>query len=475
MKYMIKNIGRLTAILATGLFLTGCADDYPSAVVSPYDTDLLSIKIINAGANGDQTVIGTIDEDAKTIKFPRLDLSTNFSSLRVSATVSDGAALKDSVFDFSMDEEDTHKTLLLRVINHNRYKDYFMDVRKRIPVYGADYEAATMADFSVNTGNMYADYGGLATRGGDFDGEYVLVVSRAATGPHLLKVSDLMAGTIKPLSLDLTGVSGGTFAYNLGALVNGHIYLTNLSGAPASPLKVYYYETPTSVPENIANINVSTIPGAGARHGDNMSINLDANGNGYLYFADNGSTEVTRFTVTAYKTISDPKVITSNANVTAFTTIYKAKESNDYLWCGVRTGLWLTDEELNPKYKLSRDYLPIEAEGARVFTFNQSRYLMVCPAGLGGASTAVPGIYLFDISKGSTVQEALEKFAEGSDHSPVYTLYLSGSGNAAPAVSTNYYIEKDDNGNDAYLYLYASRAGSGFSIAKLPVKKEVED
>ena len=42
-----------------------------------------------------------------------------------------------------------------------------------------------------------------------YDGEHVLVVSRA-TQPHLLKVSDLKKGEINPILLDLTGVSGGT-------------------------------------------------------------------------------------------------------------------------------------------------------------------------------------------------------------------------------------------------------------------------
>jgi|LAHS01.1.fsa_nt_gb hypothetical protein len=473
----IKNIGLMAVAFMSGNLLVGCGDDYPTAVETPYFTDLLTIKIVNAGTNGNQTVEGIVDEETKSIKFPRLDLGTDFSAIRVEATVSEGATLQDTVYDFSMDEEDTHKTLLLRVTNHNRYKDYFMDVRKRIPVYGADYDNATVADYSTNSGNMYIDYNGLTVRGGDFDGKYILVVSRATTGlgPHLLRVSDLMAGKTDPIKLSTTEMTGGTFAYNMGALVNGHIYVTNLSGGKASPLKVYYYDTPESEPECIANINVADINGAGTRHGDNMSLNLDADGNGYLYFGDNGSTEVTRFTVTNGKTISDAKVLPSDANVTAFMTINKVADSNDYLWTGVRTGLWLADEELNVKYKLNRDLLPIEAEGARVFTFNQTRYLLVCPAGLGGASTALPGIYLFDISKGNTVQEALEKFAESTDHNAVYTQYLGGSGNSAPATGTNYYIEKDADGNDAYLYLYATRAGSGFTIVKLPAKKEIDD
>ena len=39
-----------------------------------------------------------------------------------------------------MDEETTEKTQILRIKNHNRYKDYFIRVRKKVPVFGADWE-----------------------------------------------------------------------------------------------------------------------------------------------------------------------------------------------------------------------------------------------------------------------------------------------------------------------------------------------
>src|SRR3712207_4381498 len=126
------------------------------------------------------------------------------------------------IYNFLMDEADAFKTLVVRVKNHNRYKDYFMKVRKRIPVYGADFDQPTLYNFSGD--HLYADYRSLLTRCGDFDGQHVLVVSRA-TKPHLLKVSDLKQGKIAPIMLDLTDVSGGTYAYNMGALANGHVYL----------------------------------------------------------------------------------------------------------------------------------------------------------------------------------------------------------------------------------------------------------
>ena len=64
MTYKFKSYIGLAALAVTAL-LSGCADDYPSATVYPYATDLLGLKIINAQDGSGNTVQleGTIDED----------------------------------------------------------------------------------------------------------------------------------------------------------------------------------------------------------------------------------------------------------------------------------------------------------------------------------------------------------------------------------------------------------------------------
>ncbi|HEY9543573.1 DUF4623 domain-containing protein [Prevotella sp.] len=455
-----------TALLSLGLM--GCGDDYPSAQEAPYATDLLSIKILNAGPDGTEVVEGTVDEANRIINFPRIDPATDFSALRVEASVSEGSALEETVYNFSMDEADAFKTLVVRVKNHNRYKDYFMKVRKRIPVYGADFDQPTLYNFSGD--HLYADYRSLLTRCGDFDGQHVLVVSRA-TKPHLLKVSDLKQGKIAPIMLDLTDVSGGTYAYNMGALANGHVYLATLSGAKASPLKIYYWDTPTSKPEVLANIKVADIPDAANRHGDNMSLNIDKNGNGFIFFGDNTSSKILRLTVSNHKTIGSPVVFPSDGNAGLPMTVFRVGDTSEYIWSGLRLPVTLTDESVSPKYTMVKGSTVAEGVAARVFTFNNSRYLMMCPAAHGSTSKAIPGIYVYDISKGATVEEALANFDKADDHNPVYTFYLGGSGNGAGIAQTNYYIEKGPDGKDMKLYLFASRADSGFAFAEFPIKK----
>lgn len=475
MHKLIRNIGFIIAL--SGVALVACDDDYPKSKVEPYATELLTIKVLNAGADGSTVLQGTIDEANKTVSFPRLELATDFSALKFEAEVSEGAELKQTVFDFSMDEEEASKRLLLRIQNHNRYKDYFVEIRRKVPLYGADFGQATEYNFSGSL--LYPSFTGLLTRCASFDGEHVLVVTREATGPHLLKLSDIKKGTIEPKKLDMTGVTGGTFAYNTGALVNGHIYISSLSGGAVSPLKIYYWETPGSKPELLANINTSAILDAGLRHGDAISVNVNKEGSGFIYYGDNTSnkpTKILRLTVTNHTTISDPIVFSTGIDVSTYTNVFRIEDTNEYVWSGVKVPVALTDESVGVKYSMDKSHIAAEAIAAKIFTFNKERYLMVCTSGLGGATTATPALHVYNITRGKTIEEALERFDMGDNHTPDYSFILGGVGNAAPSAQTDYYIEKDEEGNDVKLYLFGSRADSGFVISEFPIKKgEIED
>ena len=134
------------AAICTGMF-TACEDNLPESRDFPYETNLVSIKIVNAGADGNTVVEGTIDENKKEITFPKLDKDSPFAELRVEASVSEGAELTQTTFDYSMEEGVASKTAVIRVQNHKRYTDYFMTVKRRIPVYGADFEKAVEYKF----------------------------------------------------------------------------------------------------------------------------------------------------------------------------------------------------------------------------------------------------------------------------------------------------------------------------------------
>lgn len=471
----IKNIGWVVCALSVSL--VSCDEDLPKAqdlegTSGIYDTEIHAIRITNAGAEGNKVVEGSIDEESKTINFPRLDVQTNFSALAFEADLSKGAVLKEPVMDFTMDEETAEKTSILRIVNNNRYKEYFVKIRKRMPVFGADFEQPTVYNFSGD--QIYADFSDAgSTRCASYDGEHVLVVSRA-TKPHLLKVSDLKQGKINKIELNLTGVSGGTFPYNMGSIVKGRVYLSTLSGAPASPFKIYYWDNPTDVskaPVVAANINVATIEGAGARHGDNASYNIDEDGNGYIFFGDNKATSFMRVPVSNYETIdqSQIRIFPSRSDATMVTNVCRIGNTDKYLWGGVRVPVTLVDEGVSPIYQSS---IAGEAVSPKVVEFNKERYLVVCTAGFGGASKASIALEVYNITKGATIEEALQNFDEGENHNPVYQFKLGGSGNANALAQTDFYIEKDEQANDVKLCLFAARTGSGFVICEFPIKKE---
>lgn len=467
MKNLIFKIG---VLLAGASMLVSCEEKLPENKVYPYETQLISIKILNAGADGNTVVEGTINQDKKEITFPKLDKDSPFDQLRVEASVSEGAEITETVYDYSMEEGIASKTQVIRIQNHQRYTDYFMTIKRRIPVYGADFEKPVEYKF-LDAAKIPGGTGSIS-RCADFDGEHVLIVRR--TPPYVLKYEDLKSGKIEAQELDMTGVEGGTFAVNCGFLANGHIYIASLSGAPASPLKIYYYETPSSKPEVIGNF--TNIPGADNRHGDVISGNIDKNGNGYIFFGSSGSADFIRIKVSDHKTTSDPTVLASNANATNNTYVYRIEDTDKYLWSGLRLPVTLSDENVTPggaSLPLDDNILPKESIAARMFTFNQERYLMACVAKYGGSSKVTPVLSVYNLTKGANEEEAMENFKAAESHNPDYSIIIGGdSGITAPGISTNYHIVKDSNGNDEKLIIFGYRLNTGFVIAEFGIKKE---
>lgn len=467
MKNLIFKIG---VLLAGASMLVSCEEKLPENKVYPYETQLISIKILNAGADGKTVVEGTINQDKKEITFPKLDKDSPFDKLRVEATVSEGAEITETVYDYSMEEGIASKTQVIRIQNHQRYTDYFMTIKRRIPVYGADFE--TPVEYKFLDASKIPGGTGSVSRCADFDGELVLIVKR--TPPYVLKYEDLKAGKIEPQELDMTGVEGGTFPVNCGFLANGHIYIASLSGTPASPLKIYYYETPASKPEVIGNF--TNIPGADARHGDMLSANIDKNGDGYIFFGSSGSKDFIRIKLSGHKTTSEPTVLASNANATANTYVYRIEDTDKYLWSGLRLPVTLSDENVTPggaSLPLDDNILPKESVAARMFTFNQERYLMACVAKFGSASKVTPTLNVYNLTKGANAEEAMENFKAAESHNPDYSIIIGGdSGITAPGISTNYHIVKDSNGNDEKLIIFGYRLNTGFVIAEFGIKKE---
>ena len=471
----MKNTFKLLCLLlafGTGLCLNSCEDTFPIGADSSYPVNMTSIKIVNAGADGQTVFEGVIDEDNKIVNFKRIDPATDFSALKFVAELSEGASLENDVMDFSMQEGESEKTLILRVRNHNRYKDYFVRVRQKVPVFGADWEKPAVYNFSGD--NIYEQCLTANTRWADCDGEYVLVVSRVGgLNPHLLRISDLMQGKIEPIALNTEGISGGTFPISCGALINGHIYINNLCGGGISPLKIYYWDTPGSAPEVILDSILSTdAPEADARHGDNVSYNIDKKGNGFIHFGSNADgRDILRYTVADHKSIGSPQVLSSRTGAQGYMTINRIEDGDEYLWSGVYMAPALTNASANIVYDI-KSLNGTEFTACRVFSFNEERYLLACSAARSNKVT--PTLYVYDITRGDTIAEALAIFESG-ERKPVYQFVLGGTNNGNPATSVNYYIQKDAEGKDAMLRVFAHRTQSGFVIVDFPIKVASDD
>ena len=94
---------------------------------------------MNAGPDGNMIVEGTVDEDKKTVTFPRIDPETDLSNIRFEAQLSEGATLDKEYYEFPFLEGESEKTIVIKVVNGPRFREYFVTLRLRIPVYGADF------------------------------------------------------------------------------------------------------------------------------------------------------------------------------------------------------------------------------------------------------------------------------------------------------------------------------------------------
>ncbi len=310
-----------------------------------------------------------------------------------------------------------------------------MDITfKAAPTPGVEIAAAVVHDFSVATENAPAEFAAENTRGTDFDGEHVLVVSRNDDGsafPHLYKVSDLLADNAgNKIALNTTGIEGGTHVVSSGSLNHGHIYICNLTTAlsAADPLKVYHYADANAAPEVWSWDGVLSVTedgdtiGAPARLGDNISVNIDQSGNGYAFFCgqEASAEKVYRVQITNFNQFSNPTEILLDVPFPYYGYVNEAPEAGQYLFKShymavIRlmdangTSLMedieldATESGLNPRSGVD----------PHVIVFNRGRYLVFStPYNNGKRIGAGPGLFMQDITDGVDTKAALIKWSE---------------------------------------------------------------
>ncbi len=370
------------------------------------------------------------------------------------------------------------------------------------PTPGVDFTQAVVHDFSVATGAKpsFFSFTGSGTkaneftRGSDFDGQYVLTVSRdgddAVAAPRMFKVEDLLNNNISnPVMLSTEGIAGGTFVVSAGRLSHGHAYICNLTAgiSATSPLKIYHYASPTAMPDvwewdGILNINGNDTTKCVGRLGDNMSINLDENGNGYAFFCKqtDGST-MYRITVTNFSKFSDPKALTLDVPWNYYGYVNQAELGMYVYTTAYAPAIRLMDAEGNPliddiEFDTTEEGLmPQSGVDPRVITFNRGRYLMfTTPYSNGGINgkTGGPILYMIDITDGVDTKTALIKLSESlySEDTPWEpTYYYSMDPENGTSVRVNACTAQCNAAEvNGKLVVFTASATAGFALIEFP-------
>jgi hypothetical protein len=146
------------------------------------------------------------------------------------------------------------------------------------------------------------------------------------------------------------------------------------------------------------------------------------------------------------------------------------EESDNYLLTGYDAPINIVNSEAALIYAMDRESVPIQGSDARIFTFNEERYLILTTAPRYSGNAV---LYVYDITKGSNTVDALKLFEEG-DKKPIFQYSIGGGVNPAPGTNTGYHIVKDDEGNDSSLLIYAASNNAGFALIEFPAK-ELDD
>lgn len=458
---------------------TSCSEDFPGNVESDKFTDLKAIRILNAGAAGNQVLEGDIDEKTKVIRFPKMDTLTNFSNIKFEAEASNGAFLEKTEFSIPYQSGDTKTDINLKIVNNPRFKEYKAEIRFKVPIYGADFSLPTYYDYSANPmeNPTYEAFSGSNTRGSGFDGKYVLIVNRGTYGIHLLEVDKIKQKVLQRIPLNSTGIVGGTFTSNMGAQVKGHSYVANLSGSYASPLKIYHWDSnnPTKAPDLVANINVDLLSktGLGVRHGDNFSINLDDSGNGYAYFLSTDKA-IIRVKITNFKEASEIVTVSTPASYEQWGHFNRVAGTDSYILSGHSLRMSLVNSSATASYTPPVGTFPVGSSDFRVINFNGERYLLSITVNRGAPNGTALILNVHNITRGANIEDALIAFSQ-TDKAPVFSHILVGTSIDAPGSQTGFYVQKNAQGKDEKLLIYGAGNNAGFAIIEFPLNVEKED
>lgn len=350
-----------------------------------------------------------------------------------------------------------------------------------IPIFGADFTKGTTYAFCNALGNTFGDFVGENTRSADFDGENLLIVSReGGYNVRVIPFSEVKAGNPGGASLNLDSVAMGTFLVSAGRISHGHYYVSNLSTSVGEeqPLKLYYWDNISSKPKVLlnflgaANGPEGEVDLSNLRFGDNLNVNLDESGNGYIHFVTQDGTAVLRYNVTGFTTLENPTYIAPPTTLSYYASINKVDgRDNEYLVTSVQAGIYLTDADLNPITFIDQDKIPVRCTDARIITFDNEKYLITTSARWGTWSSDEPqAIYIYDLNDGATTALAIMNLVSGEEApQPLFNFVIGGDDpttkGSAPSACTGWGVA------NGMLRVMTAAPKAGFAIFEFPERE----
>ena len=339
------------------------------------------------------------------------------------------------------------------------------------PVFGADFAHAEVYSYCTTTGNVYADFAAENTRWAQFDGTNMLLCSReGGIFPKTISYSSIVAGSPSENVLDVTGIAGGTYLISAGGFSHGHIYMCNLTTTLPDPtFKIYHWADTSSPCETI--LETAGNDEFKGRWGDNLSVSLDENGDGYIWLFDHaGGAICLRFEVKGFTQISEPVRIDMPYTMAYYASINPVDgEENRYtLTSATQQAILLVDADLNVYNRIEAQEgaeFPVVAENdARIIKYNGERYLITCSA-FGWMWRNAQTIRVYDLSQGGDAQLGITNF-NATDRTPIYTYEIGGASCSAYSANTGAAIDSEGN-----LVIMGAAPRGGFAVIKVPRKR----
>jgi hypothetical protein len=235
-------------------------------------------------------------------------------------------------------------------------------------------------------------------------------------------------------------------------------------------LRVYYYDNQDADPQKVLEY-----PTEITRFGDNISVNVDENGNGYAYFVQQDPGEkILRFEVTNFTTFNaEPEIMNVPMGEAPVSMKYYANynqvgDANEYLLTSTVAGIiQLVDKDgtvLTEVSKLEHEEGFGDAThgtDAHIINYNNGRY-MIMTSGRQQSSWAYPSLFVYDITEGFNTVAALVNFKNTSPN-PVYSYQMgesSASGGCAGIAAWAIV--------DGKLCIFAAAPRSGFTLIEFP-------